>query len=172
MRTLVRAAMILTLAGSAAALGACFIESAKPSTFRFTCSASDECSDGEVCADGLCQQPCGANMEACAGSTICINGFCSSLCPTNEDVCPAPQECVSLTPEEADGGDDAGGSGICTVLCDDDEHPCDEGQLCVVGFCATLCMSADDCAAGEECLEVGPGLSVCTPSGGGGGGFP
>lgn len=162
--------LALMVAGLGSGLGACFVESAQPSTFRFQCSATDECNDGEVCSDGLCQTPCGAGLEACAGATLCLNGYCSSLCPTNEDVCPAPQECVSLSGEsEADSDEQS--SGVCTILCDDAEHPCAEGQLCLAGFCATTCMSADDCVSAEACTEVAPGLSVCTPSSSGGG-FP
>lgn len=149
-------------------LGGCFIESAQPSTFRYQCDAADECNDGEVCSDGLCQQPCGAGLEACPGATLCLNGFCSSLCPTSEDVCPAPQECVSLS-AEAEADEES--SGVCTILCDDADHPCAEGQLCLAGFCATSCTTADDCVSGESCTEVAPGLSVCTPSSSGGG-FP
>ncbi len=148
------ALLLLSLAGVAS----CFVESAQPTTFRFQCSSTDECNDGEVCSDGLCQQPCGAGQEACSGTTVCLNGFCSSLCPINEDVCPAPQECVSLSASEG-----ASGSGVCTISCDDTDHPCGEGQLCVVGFCVSQCMTADDCASGEQCTEAAPGLMVCTP---------
>ena len=160
--------MGLSLAGVfGLGLGACFIESAQPATFRFECSATDDCNDGEVCSDGLCQQACGAGEEACPSSMVCLNGFCSSLCPTNEDVCPAPQECVSLS---GDSSEDT--TGVCTILCDDVDHPCGEGQFCVAGFCATACTTVDDCASGEDCTEVGPGLGVCTPSSSSGGSFP
>jgi hypothetical protein len=165
-----RNAILLAASGLAAGLGACFIESAQPSTFRFECSSTDECSEGEQCSDGLCQQPCGANLEACEGATLCVNGFCSSLCPTDQDVCPDPQQCVGLSDSEEE--DTGGGSGICTILCDDADHPCADGQLCLAGFCATTCMTVDDCGSGEDCTEVAPGLSVCVPSSSGGGGFP
>lgn len=156
-------------AGFVANLGACFIESTQPGTFRFECSASDDCYEGEVCSDGLCQQPCGAGQEACENGTICLNGFCSSLCPVNQDVCPSPQECVALSDAE---DEEADATGICTIACDDADHPCAEGQLCLAGLCATQCVSGDECGSGEACTELGPGLSVCVPSGGGGGGFP
>ena len=161
---LARTPILLLLA--AVGLSACFIESAQPTTFRFQCSKTDECLDGEVCSDGLCQQPCGAGQEACPSTTACINGFCSSLCPLDQDVCPAPQECVPLSPDEDEE------SGLCTILCDDQDHPCAEGQLCLVGLCATPCMSTEECGSGEACTEVAPGFSVCVPSGSGGGGFP
>ena len=159
----------MTLVFVAAALAsACFVESAKPTTFRYECSATADCNEPEVCSDGLCQQPCGPELEACASGTLCLNGFCSSLCPTDENVCPDPQQCVSLS---ADTEDDSG-TGVCTVLCDDTDHPCADGQLCLVGFCATMCMTSDDCNSGEDCTEVGPGLSVCVSSSSGGSGFP
>ena len=165
-----RTLTLLAVSGLAAVLSGCFIESAQPSTFRFECDATDECTNGEVCSDGLCQQPCGAGQEACDNGTVCINGFCSSICPVSQDVCPAPQECVSLSGET--GEEDQGGSGICTILCDDADHPCGEGQLCLAGFCATQCAGVEECGSGEDCTEVAPGLSVCVPSSSGGGGFP
>ena len=165
-----RTIVLLASSGLFAGSGACFIESAQPSTFRFECSATDECSEGEVCSDGLCQQPCGAGEEACADGTFCVNSFCSSICPVGQDVCPSPQECVSLSaPEE---GEEPSGSGICTILCDDADHPCGEGQLCIAGFCAQTCAGVEDCGSGEECTEVAAGLSVCVPGGSSGGSFP
>ncbi|MFO7567854.1 MAG: hypothetical protein R6X02_34760 [Enhygromyxa sp.] len=157
---------------AAGGLSACFIEPAQPSTFRFQCSKSDECSDGETCADGLCQQPCGASLEACENGTVCINNFCSSICPLDQDVCPVPQECVA--PPSPDDAEQESNVGICMVQCDDQDHPCGEGQLCFQGFCVTLCTSTDECGSGEECTEVGPGVSVCASAGAGGGGrgFP
>jgi len=163
----VRSALLL-LGLSGLGLTACFVESAQPSTFRFECSAADECNTNEVCSDGLCQQPCGAGEEACSASTICLNGFCSSICPTNDDVCPSPQECVSLSASE----DEPSASGVCTILCDDADHPCDDGQLCLAGFCAVLCATVDECGSGEDCTAVAEGLSVCTPSSSSGGSFP
>lgn len=169
MRKSLMVVMVCLGAGLSAGLGACFIESAQPSTFRFECSATDECNEGEVCSDGLCQQPCGAGEEACEGGTICLNNFCSSICPVDQDVCPAPQECVALSEPSED--DEGGGSGICTIPCDDADHPCNDGQLCLAGFCATTCVSVDECGSGESCSEVAAGLSVCVP-GSSGGGFP
>lgn len=165
--------MLLAFTGLAVGLatgsGACFIESAQPSTFRFECSATDECGEGQVCADGLCQQPCGAGEEACESGTFCVNGFCSSVCPVDEDVCPSPQECVALS---ASGEEEGSNTGVCTILCDDADHPCGDGQLCVAGFCAQTCASVDDCGSGEACTEVAAGLSVCVPGSSGGGSFP
>lgn len=152
-----------------AALGACFIESAQPSTFRFQCSTSDECNEGEVCSSGLCQLPCGPGEAACENGTVCINGFCSNLCPVGQAVCPAPQECVPVAEPDDDREVQPG---ICTILCDDADHPCPDGQLCLAGFCAAQCMSVDDCGSGENCTEVATGISVCIPSGSGGGSFP
>lgn len=151
-------------------MAGCFVEPAQPSTFRFKCSKTDECPEGEVCSDGLCQQPCGAELEACGNATACLNGFCSSICPLDQDVCPTPQECVTLPQSEDE--DEPPTSGICTILCDDDEHPCAEGQFCFIGFCLTQCMTNAECASGEACTEMAPGLSICVPSWGGGGGFP
>lgn len=164
--------------------GACFIESAQPSTFRFECSASDQCQSGDVCADGLCQQPCGDQMEACTNGMVCLNGFCSSVCPLDQGVCPSPQECLSLSiPMEGgsgsggeDGGEDEGGtedgepeSGICTIPCDDEQRPCEDGQACVFGFCADECMTVADCGSSEQCLPISADTMICIPSSSGGG---
>jgi hypothetical protein len=170
MAKLVRSGIVVVGLGLGLGLGACFVESAQPATFRFDCSSVEDCNVGEVCSDGLCQTPCGVGEAACPGATLCLNGYCSSLCPTDNDVCPSPQECVSLSPvmDEVE----AGGTGVCTILCDDVDHPCGDGQLCLAGFCATTCVSVEDCASGEECLEVAVGLSVCAPSNPSGGSFP
>jgi hypothetical protein len=159
--------MLLAISGFAAGLGACFIESAQPTTFRFECSTTDDCSEGQVCDSGLCQQPCGAGLEACDSGSFCVNGFCSSICPVDDDVCPSPQECVPLSADEEEGG-----SGVCTILCDDTDHPCPDGQACLAGFCATVCTTVEDCGSGEDCTEIAPAFSVCVPSGSSGGSFP
>lgn len=140
------------------ALAACFIESPKPSTFRFTCESSDECADTEVCADGLCQQACGGETDpACPDSApVCFNGYCSSVCPTDEDVCPAPQACLTFTDPESE---ELPASGVCAVACDAD-HPCPEGDVCFESICLATCMTDEDCSNGETCLA-----NVCIPAG-------
>ena len=142
-------------------LGACFIESATPSTFRFSCESDSDCEAGERCASGLCQLPCGGEgEEACPEEApVCLNGYCSSICPSDQEVCPAPQECVALSSEPDS-------SGVCTVLCDEQDNPCPEEDVCFEGLCATVCMSDEDCGSGEICLE---GVFVCVPSDSGGG---
>ncbi|MCA9682869.1 MAG: hypothetical protein KC457_11780 [Myxococcales bacterium] len=145
--------MALLLTGGLVGLSACFIESAVPATFRYECSSTDECGDNEVCANGLCQQPCGGAEDAdCPQEApVCFNGFCSSICPVADDVCPAPQECVSLS-EDAE-------SGICAILCSADSD-CSNGDICVMGLCAGTCMTDADCGDGESCLA-----NICVPNG-------
>jgi hypothetical protein len=169
MANLGRMLLLCCSLGLGVGLGACFIESQQPNAFRYNCESDDQCNSLEVCADGLCQQPCGAGMEACSDTTTCLNGFCSSTCPLDDDVCPDPQQCVpayeSDDPEEEIPG-------ICTIPCDDTDNPCAEGQLCLpTGFCATLCPTGEECLSGESCIEVAEGLAVCIPSFSGGGGF-
>lgn len=143
----------------AVGLGACFIESPQPSTFRFACEADDECGEGQRCADGLCQQACGGaeDSECPSDAPVCINSHCSSVCPVDEDVCPEPQTCISFADPASE---EAPTSGICAVACDDDEHPCGEGQLCLAGVCLSPCMTDDDCGQGESCTA-----NVCITSG-------
>lgn len=167
-RTSLFASLVLgALLGGLAGLGACFIESPQPSSFRYSCEAVDECEDGQDCANGLCQDPCGgADDPACpSDAPVCINGYCSSICPTDQDVCPDPQECLSLAApgEEVE-------SGICAVPCDPDTAPCADGELCLEGYCAATCMSDADCVGGSCALELG---GICIPEigGGSGGGF-
>jgi hypothetical protein len=140
-------------------LGACFIESPQPSTFRFSCEADDECGEGQVCDDGLCQQACGADEDAdCPDAApACINGHCSSVCPVDVDVCPDPQTCIAF---EDPSSDEPPISGICAVPCDDQDHPCAEGQLCLVGVCLSPCTTDDECGNGESCTA-----NVCVPQG-------
>lgn len=150
----------------ALALGACFVEPATPSTFRFECSADADCEATEQCASGLCQQHCGgADDQPCGQSApVCLNNYCASVCPTADDVCPLPQTCMSLSAP----GEDPGDSGVCVVPCDAD-NPCADGQLCFeeLGLCVSTCMTVDDCGSGEECIA-----GFCVPSSSGGGSFP
>jgi hypothetical protein len=139
-------------------MGACFIESPQPSTFRFACEADDDCGDTQVCADGLCQQACGAadDLECPNDAPLCFNGHCSSVCPVDEEVCPSPQTCITF---EDPSADEPPTSGICGIPCDDQDHPCGEGSLCFEGACVATCMTDDECGEGESCLA-----GVCIPS--------
>ena len=157
-----RAAFVLASAlGLSLSFGACFIEPAEPSVFRFECAADSECKDNEVCANGLCQQACGGpDDDPCnfmGDEPVCFNGYCSSVCPIvdgQEDVCPPPQSCFGVED-----------SGICTVLCEDDGD-CPAGGVCFgdTGVCVSSCMETTDCGSGEECLG-----GFCIPSDAGGG---
>jgi len=143
---------------AALGLGACFIDSPLPSTFRFTCEVAEDCYEGQVCSAGLCQQPCGGaeDLDCPSGAPVCLSGFCSSICPVDVDVCPDPQTCFvyedpnSTTPPT---------SGICTVVCDD-EYPCGGDDVCVQGVCLASCMLDTDCGSSETCLG-----NVCIPNG-------
>ncbi|PRQ01199.1 hypothetical protein [Enhygromyxa salina] len=143
--------------------GGCFIEAAEPSTFRFQCGSSSECATDQVCASGLCQQPCGGedDLECPQSAPICLNEFCASVCPISEDVCPAPQSCVALTVP----GDEPSESGVCTIPCGD-ANPCADGMLCVeeFGLCVQACATTDECGPAEACVQ---GFCVPTDSGGG-----
>jgi hypothetical protein len=143
----------------AAGFGACFIEPALPGNFRFECASDVECMTGEVCANGLCQQPCGGEMDQdCGSSGICLNGYCSGLCTITDDRCSDPQVCTSLAPPEESSAEFPA---VCIVPCSDDDNPCAEGQLCYadLGLCVTSCMTSDECGDGEECF-----FGVCFPS--------
>ncbi|NVB40011.1 hypothetical protein G6O69_19355 [Pseudenhygromyxa sp. WMMC2535] len=116
------------LLGLGLSISGCFLESGGAPAFRYDCSQTSECGDGEVCADGLCQQPCGGEQdEDCStDAPVCFNGYCASICPIGDDVCSAPQECIAV--------DEDSESGICGVLCESDES-CAEGETCVSGVC-------------------------------------
>lgn len=153
--------------GVSLAAGACFIEPAAPSTFRFECSSDSECAEGERCASGLCQQPCGGDEDDPCGQSnpICLNGYCSAICPLADDPCTSPQVCTSL----AAPGEDPGESGVCLVPCSD-AQPCPDEQICFEdfgGICVATCMDTSDCGSGEECVT-----GLCIPSSSSGGGFP
>jgi hypothetical protein len=143
----------LGMLGLGAALGfaACFIEPAPPSSLRFECSSDSECETTQRCANGLCQQPCGADGDQPCGqdAPVCLNGYCSSTCSIADDQCSSPQICQSL----ALPGEEPGMTGLCTIPCSD-EAPCGEGQLCYedLGLCVATCMTIDDCGEGEDCL--------------------
>lgn len=162
-----RLSLVVSFVGfvAAAAVGACFIESPQPSTFRFACEVDEDCGDPlQTCTDGLCQQACGdADAPDCPeGAPVCFNGHCSSVCPVAEDVCPDPQTCITFDEDPDD--DELPESGICGVVCDDQDHPCVEGQVCIEGACLSTCTTDEECGQGETCVAP-----VCVPSGGGGG---
>ncbi len=150
----------LTPAGFAVALGlgACFIESPKPSTFRFACEVDDDCEEPQTCSEGLCQQVCGGSEDlACPDSApLCFNGHCSSVCPVADDVCPLPQTCMTFADPSSE---EPPTSGVCAISCDED-HPCTDGQLCLEGICLTACASDDECGQGETCVA-----NLCIPGG-------
>lgn len=151
-RTSARALLVLGFFGSFGSpfISACFIESPKPSTFRFACESDDECADSEECSDGLCQQACGGEDDLDCPDTapVCFNGHCSSVCPTDEDVCPSPQACLTFADPEAT---EEPTSGVCAVACND-AHPCAEGELCFEGICLATCTTDEDCGGGT-CLS-------------------
>jgi hypothetical protein len=157
MATLLQRSFLFGIA-AAMGVGACFIEPAPPSGFRFECNSDVECDATQRCASGLCQQPCGAETdEPCAPeSPVCLNGYCSSACLLADDECTSPQTCLSLTFP----GEEPAESGVCVVKCGDDA-PCPDGQSCYaeLGLCVATCMTTDDCSTGEECLA-----GICAPT--------
>jgi hypothetical protein len=161
MGTMLQRSFLLGLAGLLAIGAACFIEPAPPAGFRFECSADVECDVGQRCASGLCQQPCGSDLDAdCPqDAPVCLNGYCSSACLVADPQCTDPQTCLSFSVP----GEEPPETGVCVVRCGD-AAPCPDAQVCYdeIGLCVATCMTTDECAAGEECVT-----GICLPASGG-----
>lgn len=102
------------------------------------CDASDSCSDGKTCVNGLCIDGCNFSYE-CGPGSVCFNGACVDGCST-QNPCDAGYVCT-------DGGCV---QDTMNPQCSD-SVPCTEGQICVDGLCTTGCDVNADCAPGEIC---------------------
>lgn len=102
------------------------------------CSLSEPCTDGLVCADGACVEPCSADSCGAAGFCDENTGTCVQ-CRDNTD-CPDGQVCNAFTRE-----------------CTSDVAGCTGDDDCDRGFCDTArgacvdCLDDDDCGEGQVC---------------------
>lgn len=103
------------------------------------CSASTDCSGGEVCREGVCSPLCSDDSE-CDFYCDIINGTCSK-CLINAH-CPDGFVCNV-------------GKGVCLAFCGSDSD-CAEGEICQKGICADKqCTEDADCkGSGEKCLDL------------------
>lgn len=113
------------------------------------CTSSSDCALGDHCsAERRCEAGCAADTdcgagEICDGTGACVSQRCSDTrtdCGWGE-VCSGDGECV---PAE----------GIyCDTCATDDDCP---GGACWNDWCGPSCEVRDDCAAGFDCIDIGP----------------
>jgi hypothetical protein len=122
--------------GGAGTGGAPAVCDAKVSTCP--CDATNGCSDGKTCVNGLCIDGCNFSYE-CGPGKVCFDGACVPGC-SDQSPCPTGYTCVS------------GGCVVDTSnpACDA-AHPCPSPEICVGGLCTTGCNTNADCQSGEVC---------------------
>jgi len=125
-----------------------------------TCSNSGQCSEGDICKDGLCMQkeadpvtgePADDRLGCDCGDVCNQFGTCEVvICNVDED-CPSCSIC-----EE----------GVCIEGCSD-ENPCPSGGCCNPdGRCSKSCSNDFECASepgNQKCLEGGCCGLICDP---------
>ncbi|XP_036344722.1 fibrillin-3-like, partial [Rhagoletis pomonella] len=102
-----------------------------------SCTHSDDCACGQVCARGKCRQKCSAGRN-CPLGQLCERGTCLAGCKTNSD-CPTDQSCLS---------------GKCADPCAD-KSACGRNALCTVSDHRMLCYCPDgyEGEPSKECVQ-------------------
>lgn len=126
------------------------------------------CSDGLVCDDDVCRQPC--TERACASEMQCVDQVCVRAAPSDGGTCAAApcdpvrdcgcasgQRCAVVSGAPACVG--AGGSASAGDACADAAE-CAAGLGCHQGLCYEYCSEHEDCStAGTWCeSEAPPGV--------------
>ncbi|MCB9551670.1 MAG: terpene cyclase/mutase family protein [Myxococcales bacterium] len=94
---------------------------------------ADICPGAEICARGVCGDPCAGN-ECPDGSQRCVDGACLDPCDAAD--CPAGWGCRD---------------GFCIDPCD--EVDCSPGQACVAGRCVANTCYETGCPEGQLCRD-------------------
>lgn len=154
----------------------------------FACDTNEDCAEGELCAQGVCAEPC-FTADDCSNTNQGCSGACEGLdepicffeCQANEDcgdgqICnlafcgDAPfGRCEPIQEGECSSNEDCAEgefcnvfAGVCEALCESDED-CDEGFLCNsdAGICVASgasCIDDEGCGDGEICVD-----EICVP---------
>ncbi len=122
------------------------------------CSTDDDCSNGQICVEGKCQDPDSQHCPEvpCSGDTLCYDGRCVDVNCENRD-CPEGWGCVFGHCEDpacakVDCEDDEACAGGACYPLDCDTHFCPGlGEVCVDEQCqAASCLDLE-CPDGEAC---------------------
>jgi len=107
-----------------------------------SCTATSDCSDGDVCAGGVCTAP--ANVchfaSECPAGDSCVDGQCVKAC-TDVSQCSQGEACTK---------------GVCQpdpgkAQCTGDAQCSGSTPKCVDGSCAAACTSDAQCGDGKYC---------------------
>jgi hypothetical protein len=116
------------------------------------CSANKDCFPGLHC-EGARSCPEGAYCILPPTAGTCLE---NALCSVDED-CGANQACKV---EKASGGCPEGALCILAPTPSENTSGCPEGAICILaptpdpeGICESKCVTANDCARGEQCME-------------------
>ncbi|GAB4296469.1 MAG: hypothetical protein Kow0090_11570 [Myxococcota bacterium] len=150
------------------------------------CIADDECPDGKVCINGVCDVKECDTANDCGGEKVCEGGKCVEPTPPqnceSDDVCGEAKKCIEgfcRTPGCIVDGDCGTGfkCDTATWSCVEDKvgeggaceshDKCNEGLACIESKCEKTCASDADCSDGLICRQVEFGISVCRESQGG-----
>ncbi|MCP4646667.1 MAG: hypothetical protein GY852_02885 [bacterium] len=110
------------------------------------CSSNDDCNEGLICVDGICQDDSCGPGGVCPPGFICIGDTCVDGSCGPEDPCPEGFVCIGgfcFPSDEAPCGGP-------------EDEECPPGEECVDGSCEDIpssCEDDDDCPLGQECVD-------------------
>jgi|GEM_PF-4385916 len=132
------------------------------------CNENDECHDGYLCRDGLCQPECETNAQCPAvggKNRVCVQQKCESACDNNND-CQNGKICDQQThqcidPQCQTKADCPAGKVCYSNLCVDpptycgDDADCPVGKTCDINshLCVSPCTKNADCPADKVCIN-------------------
>ena len=132
------------------------------------CSSNDQCGEGRVCVDRLCQAGCITNAE-CKFNEVCANNQCLDPCK-QDNPCGDCAKCETVAHEMqcscplGAAGDPFSSCFSNSLRCLPPLNPfqqtCAAGEKCDGGFCIKSCRTEKDCSCGETC-SGGKCLQTC-----------
>lgn len=127
------------------------------------CTSTQDCSDYDVCIDGVCQAmpadyTCTYNDD-CPGVTVCKNGDCWKVDCTEDSDCDDGDDCTINTCNTVTGTCVFPLDPDCEAACEtdsqcDDDDPCTDDS-CQLGKCENIQIQ-NCCTTDENCMDDDP----------------